>query len=157
MHSTPATTPTPVICDAPGASPSYIPSAASGESSRNGVPGSSSSSTRSRGSSLPRERNFATLRWPPPARAWAWRSSSSPTRPSIHSRLRANSAERVSICDSLINRSPPPAWQRKEQRQEQIQHQAGSGAKESESKRDQVDQRAEGILPRDTLHYSRIR
>ena len=44
----------PVMMPADGTSPSYMPCAASGDSSRNGVPGSSSRSTRSRGSSLPR-------------------------------------------------------------------------------------------------------
>ena len=39
---------------APGASSSYIPFAASAPTSRKGVPGSSSRSTRSRGSSFPR-------------------------------------------------------------------------------------------------------
>src|SRR5438874_1061156 len=44
----------PVMIPAAGASPSYIPCAASGLSSRNGDPRSRSVSTRSRGSSLPR-------------------------------------------------------------------------------------------------------
>ena len=51
-HSTPATTPIPVHSPAPtGKSESY---AASGESSSNGLSASTSSSTRSRHSSLPR-------------------------------------------------------------------------------------------------------
>ena len=51
---------------APGASPSYMPCAASGESSRNGAPGSSRRSTRSRGSSLPRDVCRARAFSPPP-------------------------------------------------------------------------------------------
>ena len=48
------TRPMPVMMPAAWMSPSYMPFAASGDSSRNGEPGSSSRSTRSRGSSLPR-------------------------------------------------------------------------------------------------------
>src|SRR4051794_31578921 len=70
-HSRPATRPTPVTIPAPGASPSYIPCAASGESSRNGAPLSSSRSTRSRGSSLPREVWRSRARSPPPIRTRA--------------------------------------------------------------------------------------
>src|SRR5919202_843235 len=51
--SRPATRPMPVMIPAAGASPPYMPCAASGESSRNGLPGSSRAATRSRGSSLP--------------------------------------------------------------------------------------------------------
>ena len=54
MHSRPSTRPMPVISPAPWIASSYIPLAASGDSSRNGVPGSISCITRSRGSSLPR-------------------------------------------------------------------------------------------------------
>ena len=53
-HSRPSTRPMPVMMPAPWMSPSYMPLAASGESSRNGEPGSISRSTRSRGRSLPR-------------------------------------------------------------------------------------------------------
>ena len=45
----------PAIMPAPGTSPSYMSQAASWPISRNGEPGSSSRSTRSRGSSLPRD------------------------------------------------------------------------------------------------------
>src|SRR5437868_3938542 len=45
----------PAIRPAPGTSPSYMSHAASWPISRNGEPGSSSRSTRSRGRSLPRE------------------------------------------------------------------------------------------------------
>src|SRR5665811_2364984 len=61
MQSTPSMRPMPVITPAQGALslPSrsgYKPSAANGESSRNGVPGSSNICTRSRGKLLPRDR-----------------------------------------------------------------------------------------------------
>src|SRR5436190_933803 len=52
-HSVPLTRPIPVMIPAPGASSSYVPNAASGDSSRNAVPASIKRSTRSRGSSLP--------------------------------------------------------------------------------------------------------
>ena len=53
-HSRPETRPMPVMMPAPWMASSYMPLAASGDSSRNGVPGSISVITRSRGSSLPR-------------------------------------------------------------------------------------------------------
>ena len=52
MHSTPSTTPMPVTTEAPTVKSEPHP--ASGDSSRNADPGSTSSSIRSRGSSLPR-------------------------------------------------------------------------------------------------------
>ena len=54
-HLRPDTRPMPAIMPAPGTSPSYMSQAASWPISRNGEPGSSSRSTRSRGSSLPRD------------------------------------------------------------------------------------------------------
>ena len=51
----PDTRPMPAIMPAPGTSPSYMSQAASWPISRNGEPGSSSRSTRSRGSNLPRD------------------------------------------------------------------------------------------------------
>ncbi len=54
MHSRPSTRPMPVIRPAPWMASSYMPLAASGDSSRNGEPGSIRFITRSRGSSLPR-------------------------------------------------------------------------------------------------------
>src|SRR3954454_4160350 len=71
----------PVMIPAAGASPSYMPYAASGESSRKGLPGSSSVSTRSRGSSLPRSTCRCRARSPPPwatRRSWSARSAVSP-------------------------------------------------------------------------------
>src|SRR6266581_1533095 len=92
MHSWPDTRPTPVMMPAPGASSSYMPKAASCESSRKGEPGSSSRRRRSRGSNFPRARCFACAASSPPcaarstlarrsatsaasARAFAWNSS----------------------------------------------------------------------------------
>ena len=66
--------------DAPGASLLYILSAASGASSKKGVPGSSSICTRSRGSSLPRPTCLARAASPPPwaiFAAWARKSCTS--------------------------------------------------------------------------------
>src|SRR5579864_3698178 len=65
-HSCPETRPTPVMMPAPGAASPYRPMAASGDSSRKGEPGSSSSFTRSRGSSLPRPACLARAASPPP-------------------------------------------------------------------------------------------
>ena len=53
-HSTPETTPMPVTTPAPTVN--SVPQAASADSSRNGLSGSTSSSTRSRTPSLPRSR-----------------------------------------------------------------------------------------------------
>lgn len=83
-HSTPSTTPIPVTSDAPTAY--SLPQAASGDSSRNGVSGSSSSSMRSRASSLPRLRCRATYFSPPPASALACSASSSASLASMASR-----------------------------------------------------------------------
>src|SRR5262245_14943606 len=67
ITSVPCTTPKPATIPAAGAAVSYISYAASAESSRNGAPGSSSVSMRSRASSLPRWRCSATARAPPPS------------------------------------------------------------------------------------------
>src|SRR4051812_32187387 len=72
---------------------SYIPVAASGLSSRNGLPGSSSRSTRSRTSSFPRPVCFSRADSEPPRRATASRSRSSATR----SRISAATAVRLAI------------------------------------------------------------
>ena len=82
-HSRPDTRPIPVMMPAPGASSSYMPSAASGDSSRNGEAGSSSPATRSRGSSLPRAVCRSLARCGPPRAATASRSLSSPARASF--------------------------------------------------------------------------
>src|SRR2546426_2522519 len=72
MHSCPDTRPMPVMMPALGALSSYMPNAASCESSRKGEPGSSSRRRRSRGSSLPRARCFSRAASSPP---WAARST----------------------------------------------------------------------------------
>ncbi len=88
-HSTPSMTPMPVTSPAPtGYS---LPQAASGESSRNGESGSTSSSMRSRGSNLPRARWRSTYLGPPPASAPACSASSAASRSSIAARWAANS------------------------------------------------------------------
>src|SRR5665647_3796014 len=56
MHSRPSIRPMPVIRPAPWMASSYILLAASGDSSRNGEPGSIRFITRSRGKLLPRDR-----------------------------------------------------------------------------------------------------
>ncbi len=61
----------PAIIPAPGHSSSYMPSAASGATSRKGLPGSSRPSTRSRGSSLPRLTCRSRARSGPPSAAAA--------------------------------------------------------------------------------------
>src|SRR3954454_3928529 len=84
-HSTPATTPIPVITLAPTVN--SVPQAASGESSRNAESRASSSSSRSRASSRPRSRCRCWYRSPPPARARSSCSSSCSSRASCASRL----------------------------------------------------------------------
>ena len=63
------------------------PQPASGDSSRKALPGSTSSSMRSRASSLPRAWWRSTYRSPPPATATACWASSSASFSSIASRL----------------------------------------------------------------------
>ena len=76
----PPTTPALGTGVSPGAP--YIPYAASGLSSRNGLPGSSNRSTRSRASSFPRSVCFFLAASLPPCRTVArrWRSSSTRSR-----------------------------------------------------------------------------
>ena len=84
MHSTPSITPMPVTTLAPTVKSE--PQPASGDSSRNALPGSISSSIRSRGISLPRSWCRVTDRSPPPATAIACCASSSAILASIDSR-----------------------------------------------------------------------
>ena len=84
MHSTPSITPMPVTTLAPTAK--SLPQPASGESSRNAEPGSTSSSIRSRGSSLPRAWWRSTYFSPPPATALACSASSAASFSSIAAR-----------------------------------------------------------------------
>ncbi len=94
MHSRPSTRPMPVMRPAPWIASSYMPSAASGDSSRNGVPGSMSRSTRSRGSSLPRP---------------AWRSRALAGPPMAASARRSfNSADSALTCAALVRNSRLP-------------------------------------------------
>ena len=73
-HSRPSMRPMPVMMPAPWMASSYIPLAASGESSRNGAPGSISVITRSRGRSLPRPTWRSRERSLPPSAASARRA-----------------------------------------------------------------------------------
>src|SRR5581483_7242506 len=75
---------------------SYMPYAASCESSRNGLPGSISMATRSRGRSLPRAACFARAASPPPASIARTFSRRSATSALIAARLAANVASRAS-------------------------------------------------------------
>src|SRR6185437_7234491 len=90
---------------APGASPPYRPSAASGDSSRNGDPGSKRVASRCRGSSLPR----ATCRWRaasgPPADAAAVFAASSATSRSWAATLARYSGDAGSACVPSTGRS----------------------------------------------------
>src|SRR5262245_8387756 len=91
----PSTVPMPVTMPALGASASYRPFAASGLNSRNGEPGSSSRSIRSRTGSLPRSRCRAMDRSSPPAPrslTCAWRARRSATSAHIASWLARVSA-----------------------------------------------------------------
>src|SRR5438552_5822688 len=97
MQPTPCTRPMPAIIPAPGASPSYIACAASWPISRNGVPGSSSWFTRSRGSSLPRAVCLSRAASPPPCAASATFALRSATSVRIAAVLARNSSERGSI------------------------------------------------------------
>ena len=92
-HSRPSTRPMPVTMLALGtakSSPSspYIPYAASGLSSRNGLPGSSSVSIRSRASILPRSVCLVRADSDPPCQARAVRSRSSSTSAAISEVMR---------------------------------------------------------------------
>src|SRR6478736_7885863 len=85
MHSTPSMTPMPVTTDAPTVKSE--PQPASGDSSRNAEPSSTSSSMRSRGSSLPRAWWRSAYFWPPPAIALACSASRPASFSSMASRL----------------------------------------------------------------------
>src|SRR6185503_2421306 len=89
--------PTPVMSPAAGTGSPYASHAASGESSRNGAPGSSSAATRSRGKSLPRPWCLLRAAASPPARACASRSFSS------SSCTRAACAEALNSADAVFN------------------------------------------------------
>ena len=108
-HSRPSMRPMPVMMPAPWIASSYMPLAASGESSRNGVPGSIRRSTRSRGSSLPRD-SVALARTLPARRARPRRGvrSSSCTSARIAAALARNSLPCVSIAEASFATAPSP-------------------------------------------------
>src|ERR1700722_12014895 len=108
-HSRPATRPMPVISPAPWIASSYMPPAASGDNSRNGVPGSISVVTRSRGKNLPRARWRSRARGGPPSAAAARRVSSSATSARIAPWLARNSFDAVSTLVAMAATNPPSA------------------------------------------------
>src|ERR1051326_4381990 len=105
-HSRPSITPIPVTIPAPGAWPSYISQAASAESSRKAVSGSSRRSIRSRAVSFPRERCFSSERSPPPRATCAVRSLSSATSSSIRVRRSLNSSGASTCTPSTLKLWP---------------------------------------------------
>ncbi len=105
-HSTPSTTPMPVTSEAPTVW--SLPQAASGDSSRKGVSGSRSSSTRSRARSLPRRRWRSTYLGPPPATAFACSSASWSSLASMVSRWARWSGPPVSRAESMTVTGGPP-------------------------------------------------
>ena len=84
----------PVMMLADGAALSYIFSAANCENSRNGMPGSSSIFTRSRGNSLPRAVCFLRASSPPPKASFSQCARKSSTKACMACALAANSSER---------------------------------------------------------------
>src|SRR5437762_2270333 len=95
MHSRPLTLPMPVMIPAAAMLSSYMPCAASCDSSRNGLPGSISRRTRSRGASFPREACRARAASPPPSSIAATFSRKSATSAAIAARFCANVGSRV--------------------------------------------------------------
>src|ERR1700730_16264123 len=101
-HSRPSIRPMPLMSPAPCIASSYMPFAASGDSSRNGVPESISRSTRSRGNSLPRAVWRSRARTGPPSAASARRRFNSSTNSRICAALVRNSRLLVSTGESRI-------------------------------------------------------
>src|SRR5215470_924478 len=87
---------------------SYIPFAANGDSSRNGVPGSMSRNTRSRGNNLPRAVWRSRARAGPPSAASARRRFKSSTSARICAALVRNSRLFASTGESRIAIGGPP-------------------------------------------------
>ena len=107
MHSTPSMTPMPVTTLAPTVKSE--PQPARGDSSRNALPGSTSSSIRSRGISFPREWWRSTYFSPPPATAAACCASRSAILASIDSRRVSPVVEEgasATVSKPLMVRSP---------------------------------------------------
>ena len=100
--SRPWTRPTPVTTPAPGAAPSYISYAASGDSSTNGEFGSNSFSSRSRTRSFPRSLCRVRCDSGPPSPAVSSRPLNSETSSSIRARLSLNSWLFVSTLLSIL-------------------------------------------------------
>ena len=84
-----------------------MPSAASGDSSRNGEPGSISRSTRSRGSSFPREHAARCSFSGPPAAASARLAARSATSARMAAALALNSSEEVEMDDVIFGMLVP--------------------------------------------------
>src|ERR1700722_20191377 len=99
MHSRPDIRPTPVMMLAEWTSPPYSPKAASGDNSRNAVPGSIRRSTRRRAGILPRAVCRARDASPPPPATSLSLSRSSATNARMTSALRAKSDEVGSMLD----------------------------------------------------------
>src|SRR5690242_13519709 len=91
----------PVMMPAAAILSSYIPYAASCDSSRNGLPASISARTRSRGNNLPRDACRARADSPPPPSIAAIVSRKSATSAAIAARFSTNVGSRV---DSLVVR-----------------------------------------------------
>src|SRR3954466_13587528 len=98
----------PAIIPAPGTSRSYMSHAASWPISRNGEPGSSSRSTRSRGSSLPRETWRSRLFSFPPSAAWATSARSFCASARFCAARARNSSLSVTILLSIRGALIPP-------------------------------------------------
>ena len=91
----------PVMMPAPWMASSYMPLAASGESSRNGEPGSISRITRSRGRSFPRDTWRSRRAAGPPSAACARRLRNSSTSAPMRAALARNSSDCVSIVEAM--------------------------------------------------------
>src|SRR6202142_2421480 len=101
MQARPDTMQTPVTMLPPGGTPSYMPSPASWQNSRNGEPGSSSAEMRSRGKSCLRSLWSRRARSGPPSMAAARRAWRSAIRPSYAARLRRNSSLAADMSDFI--------------------------------------------------------
>src|SRR5476651_692893 len=86
---------------------SYMPPAASADSSRNGEPGSISRITRSRGRSFPRATCRSRARAEPPSAACARRLRSSSTSAPMRAALSRKSCPCVSMLEAMATRPSP--------------------------------------------------
>src|SRR5215475_276851 len=101
ITSRPSTMPMPLTIPAPGTSPPYSVLAASVESSRNGVPGSSNNSIRSRTNILFCRDRRSRSRAGRSRRTARWRSSSVSASARLCLKLSRNSSDEVSILLSI--------------------------------------------------------